>query len=86
MKDSNTRKLDDIVRGTKAKKDIGAWYMKSWEREKEIREEGRSEERANTEIERRRADEAERELAKEREHSAALERRLAELEAVNAAD
>ena len=41
--------------------------MKSWEREKELindaREEGREEERANTERERKRADEAEKRVA-----------------------
>lgn len=36
--DENTRKLDNIVKGTKAKKDIGVRYMKSWEWETEIRE------------------------------------------------
>lgn len=41
--DDNTRKLDSIVKKTKAKKDVGISYMKSWEREREIREEGRAE-------------------------------------------
>ncbi len=57
--DDNTRKLNGIVKSTKAKKDIGIAYMKSWEREKELKEEGREEERANTERERQRADSAE---------------------------
>ena len=59
--DGNTEKLDDIVRRVKSKKGIGIKYMKSWERERELleagREEGREEERHNTESERRRADE-----------------------------
>lgn len=38
--DETTRKLDDIVRSTKTKKDIGIRYMKSWERERELREDG----------------------------------------------
>ena len=39
--DENTEKLDDIVHKTKAKKGVGVRFMKSWEREKELREEGR---------------------------------------------
>ena len=39
--DDNTRKLDDIVSHTKARKDIGIKYMKSWERERELKKEGR---------------------------------------------
>lgn len=62
--DDTTRKLDDIVKNTKSKKDIGVRYMKSWEIEREIKEEGREEERANTEAERKRADVAEAELAR----------------------
>ena len=73
--DDNTRKLDDIVKRTKAKKDIGIRYMKSWEIEKELREEGREEERSNTERERRRADKAESDLKE-------ANRRIAELEAL----
>ena len=61
--DDLTDKLNDIVHRTKAKKGVGIRYMKSWEREKEIREEsreeGREEERKNTETERKRADRAE---------------------------
>ena len=41
--DDITRKLDDIVKTTKLKKDVGIRYMKSWERERAIREEGREE-------------------------------------------
>ena len=61
--DETTRRLDELVKATKHKKDIGVKYMKSWELESELREEGREEgreeERANTEAERRRADVAE---------------------------
>ena len=61
--DETTRRLDELVKATKHKKDIGVKYMKSWELENELREEGREEgreeERANTEAERRRADAAE---------------------------
>ncbi len=41
--DDNTEKLDEIVKRTKSKKDVGIRYMKSWEREKELKEEGRAE-------------------------------------------
>lgn len=37
--------------------------MKSWERERELKEEGREEERVNTERERKRADDAEKRVA-----------------------
>ncbi|MBQ7563787.1 MAG: Rpn family recombination-promoting nuclease/putative transposase [Lachnospiraceae bacterium] len=65
--DENTRDLDQIVKQTKANPNIGVRYMKSWERDRMLREEGRKEgreegqreERANTEAERRRADMAE---------------------------
>ena len=38
--DDNTKKLNGIVKSTKSKKDIGIAYMKSWEREKELKAEG----------------------------------------------
>ena len=38
--DDNTRKLDDIVSVTKARKEIGIRYMKSWEIERQVREDG----------------------------------------------
>ncbi len=41
--DDVTRKLDDIVCRTKSKEDVGVRYLKSWEREKELRKEGREE-------------------------------------------
>ena len=77
--DDNTRVLDDIVRTTKAKKDVGVRYMKSWEIEREIKEQGikegfekgRAKERANTERERKRAETAE---ARVRELEAKLEK------------
>ena len=34
--DDNTRKLDDIVRKTKARKETGIKYMKSWDLRKEL--------------------------------------------------
>ncbi len=59
-------KLDEIVRRIKTKKDIGVKYMKSWERERELieagKEEGREEERRNTERERQRANGAEKRI------------------------
>ncbi len=35
--------MDEIVRSTKARKDIGVKYMKSWERERELLEAGKAE-------------------------------------------
>ena len=76
ISDESTGELDRIVRNTKSKKDIGIKYMKSWERERELleegrregreegreegRREGREEEHEKYEAERRRADEAEK--------------------------
>ncbi len=60
ISDESTVELDRIVRNTKSKKEVGVKYMKSWEREKELIEDVREEERKNTEAERRRADEAEK--------------------------
>ena len=57
--DEEIRELDNIVKSIKAKPEVGKRYMKSWEREIELREEGREEERKNTEAERKRADAAE---------------------------
>ena len=79
--DETTRRLNEIVKRTKAKKDVGVRYMKSWEWERDIREEGmeegreegrnegREEERANTEIERRRADAAELRAKEAEDHA-----------------
>ncbi len=41
--DDNTKRLNEIVRSTKARKDIGVKYMKSWERERELLETGKAE-------------------------------------------
>ena len=49
--DDNTRKLDDIVSRTKTRKDIGIRYMKSWERERELKKEGREEGRQDLLVE-----------------------------------
>ncbi|MCR5473563.1 MAG: Rpn family recombination-promoting nuclease/putative transposase [Lachnospiraceae bacterium] len=76
--DDNTRKLDEIVRRTKAKKDIGVKYMKSWERERELIEAVREEERQNTEREHQRAE-------RERQRAEKAEKRIQELEAMLAA-
>ncbi len=57
--DEKIEMLDNIVRKTKADRNVGVRYMKSWEWEREIREEGREEAREQTEAERKRADEAE---------------------------
>ena len=57
--DDTTKRLDEIVKTAKKKKEIVVRYMKSWEREQELIAEGKAEERANTERERKRADDAE---------------------------
>ncbi|MBO6113002.1 MAG: hypothetical protein J6P45_08150, partial [Lachnospiraceae bacterium] len=41
--DETTRRLDQIVKITKEKKDFGVRYMKSWLLEKKLKEEGRQE-------------------------------------------
>lgn len=88
--DDNTKRLDDIVRSTKAKKDIGVRYMKSWELERELKEEGRREERANTDRERERAemaeelaDKAQNELKAAKAEVEELKARLARVEKLN---
>lgn len=73
--DDNTKKLDEIVRNIKSKKDIGVRYMKSWERERELIEAVREEERQNTEKERRNTE-------RERDRAEKAEKRVAELEAL----
>ncbi len=85
--DDLTDKLNDIVHRAKAKKDVGVRYMKSWEREKELREagkeegreEGRQEERRNTEAERKRADKAEARADKAEARIRELEAQLASI-------
>ncbi len=77
-------KLDEIVRNTKAKEDIGIRYVNTWVREEEIKRaaseegpaEGVTEQRVYTEIERKRADDTEKKLK-------AANERIAQLEAEN---
>ncbi len=57
--DEKIEKLDSIVRETKADKNVGVRYVKSWEWEREIREEVKQEDNIIIEAERKRADEAE---------------------------
>lgn len=88
--DELTKRLDGIVKSTKAKKDIGIRYMKSWERERELKEEGREEMREEMQEKLESAEEA-RKAAEERAINAekraeAAERRLAELEALLPSD
>ncbi|MCR5590992.1 MAG: PD-(D/E)XK nuclease family transposase [Lachnospiraceae bacterium] len=74
--DDDTRMLDSIVRRVKARKEVGVEYMKSWEIEREIREDARKEERENTERERARAD-------REKARADAAEARIKELESMS---
>ncbi len=48
--DDATKRLDEIVRSTKKKKDIGVRYMKSWEREQELIAEGKAEGKAEEKL------------------------------------
>ncbi|MBQ7463510.1 MAG: hypothetical protein IJS86_01475 [Lachnospiraceae bacterium] len=48
--DDTTKRLDEIVRNTKKKKDIGVRYMKSWERERELIAEGKAEGKAEEKL------------------------------------
>ncbi len=82
--DENTRKLDSIVADTKSKKDVGIRIMKSWERERELIEEGRKLEQPKIERERERADKAEERADKAEEALRAANERIAKLEARNA--
>ena len=94
MTDDVTGKLNEIVHKIKEKKDVGIRYMKSWEREKELRDEGialgreegriegREEERANTERERRRADEEAIRADTAENRASIAEARVKELEAL----
>ncbi len=86
--DDNTRKLDEIVRNTKAKEDIGIRYMNTWVREEELKRaahdegyaeghaEGVAEERVNTERERKRANDAENDLKATQSNLKATENEL----------
>ena len=83
--DDNTRRLDEIVRVTKSKGTVEDDIMYNWERDEELKEEARAEERVNTERERKRADDAEKraddaekELKDANERIAKLEAELAE--------
>ena len=82
--DDNTRRLDSIVKRTKAKKEVGVKYMKSWERDRELienaraegREEGREEGRAEAREEYR------SELDKANQRAEALQKKLQEANAL----
>ena len=76
--DDNTKKLNEIVKQTKANKYVGIRFMKSWEIIRDAKEKARDEERVNTERERKRADDAEKRVN-------AAEKRIKELEASNRA-
>ena len=96
MTDDVTGKLSEIVHKIKEKKDVGIRYMKSWEREKELRdegialgreegriegrEEGRIEGREEGRIEGREEERANTE--RERKRAEAAEARVKELEAL----
>ena len=84
--DENTRRLDDIVRVTKAKKDIGVGYMKSWEWEADIRERAREDAEAEVRAEiQAEVDKVHAEYERERKRADEAEKRVAELEAALAA-
>ncbi len=90
--DETTKRLNEIVTGTKAKKDIGVRYMKSWEIAREYIEQGREEERkhteeerANTRAESERANKAEQRANKAEQRANKAEQRVRELEALLAA-
>ena len=71
-----TGQLDEVVRTIKSTEERRHEYMVMMIREMEIREEGREEERANTEREKKRADKAEIELQKVKAELEALKREL----------
>ena len=56
------KSIHEMVKVVKRDSEVSKEYMKIFERERMIREEGREEERANTERERRRAVEAEQQV------------------------
>ena len=69
-KNDTLKKIHNMVEIVKRDKGVTLEYMKIFEREQMLREEGREEERANTERERQRAEKAEarlRELLEENE-------------------
>ncbi len=93
IKNEEIRKLDEIVSKTKADKNVGIRYMKSWELEDEIRKEGREEgrregreegrregreeERKNTEAERKRTEAERKKAESERRRAEKAEAELA---------
>lgn len=86
--DDNTRRLDEIVRVTKTKGTVEDDIVYNWERDEELKEEARAEERVNTERERKRADDAEKRADDEKKRADgavnelnAAKERIAELEA-----
>gem|GEM_PF-1532153 len=83
--DDNTKKLNEIVKQTKANKYVGIRFMKSWEIIRDAKDEGRDEERVNTERERKRADDAEKRVNDAEKRINAAELRIKELEASNRA-
>ena len=48
MVDDTTKRIDSIVRDTKERKEVSLEYMKRWELDRIIREEGREEGREET--------------------------------------
>ena len=78
--DENTKRLDEIVKNTKQKKDIGVRHMKSWERERELIEAGRAEQAVITEQERKRADVLEQRAESAEKELRDARARIAELE------
>ena len=79
--DDNTKRLNEIVKKTKANKYVGIRFMKSWEIIRDAKEEGREEERINTERERKRAKEEKKRADAEKKRADAAEARVKELEA-----
>ena len=81
--DDMTRRLDEIVKETKANKYVGVRFMKNWELLREARkegmEEGKEEERVNTERERQRAEAAEKRADAAESRVKELEEKLAGL-------
>ena len=72
--DDTTRRLDEIVKFTKEKKDFGVRYMKSWLWERYLREEGRKEGREEG---------IKEQMRRDKEKIAELEAKIAMLEGKN---
>ena len=79
--DETIKRLDEIVRKTKADKNVGKRFMKSWEWESEIRKEALEEARAFTEAERERADKAEAKASEAEAKASEAEAKASEAEA-----